>query len=152
MTTISVVMRTKDSAWVVDRALAGLFSQTLGPKGSPASIGDVDLLVVDSGSTDATIDIVSKWPCRVTRIPASSYFPGPVLDAAIADTRGEIVVFQNSDVVPLTRDALARLVAPFEDPRVSATFARQVPRPDAHTWVRRDYAVAFPARGLPPFY
>jgi glycosyltransferase involved in cell wall biosynthesis len=42
---VTVIMRTKNSDWVVHQALAALFSQTY---------RDFELLVVDSGSTDRT--------------------------------------------------------------------------------------------------
>ena len=138
---VTVIMRSKNSADTIGQALAGLFAQRY---------DDVELLVVDSGSTDRTLEIVRQYPARLIEIAASDYYPGPVLNLAIAESRTDLVVFQNSDVVPLTPDALRALVAPFGDPAVQATFGRQVPRPEAHTWVRRDYAAAFPASGDAP--
>ena len=138
---VSVIVRSKNSEATIGQALASLSAQRF---------RDFDLLVVDSGSTDRTLEIVSAFPARVVRIPAARYYPGPVLNDAIAQTRAPLVVFQNSDVSLLTPDALGRLVAPFADPAVHATFARQLPRPEALTWVRRDYAAAFPAEGPAP--
>ena len=46
---VSVIMRCKNSDWVIDSALAALFSQTY---------RDFQLLVVDSGSTDRTLQRV----------------------------------------------------------------------------------------------
>jgi len=138
---VEVIMRTKDSDWVVDQALAGLFSQRY---------RDFELLVVDSGSKDRTLEMVRRHPHRLVEIEPRAYYPGPVLNMAIEQTTSAIVVFQNSDVVPLDPFALERLLAPFADPSVVATFARQLPRTEAHTWVRRDYAAAFPERGEPP--
>lgn len=138
---VAVIMRTKNVADVVDQALAGLFAQ---------DFRDFDLHVVDSGSTDATLEMVRRWPCHLTCIEAKQYFPGSVLNDAIARTDAEWIVFQNSDVVPLGPHALARLLAPMHEPGVAGTFARQAPRPEADGWVRRDYAAAFPARGAPP--
>jgi rhamnosyltransferase len=138
---VSIIMRSKDSAWVIGQALAGLFSQRR---------KDFELLVVDSGSTDATLEIAGRFPCRVIRIPPQDYFPGEVLNRAIQQVAGELLVFQNSDVVPLVPEALDRLLRPLEAGEADATFARQVPRPEAHTWVRRDYAASFPPSGAPP--
>ncbi|NPC68736.1 glycosyltransferase family 2 protein [Corallococcus exiguus] len=138
---VTVIMRSKDSAWVIGQALSGLFSQAR---------KDFELLVVDSGSRDATLDIVSRFPCQLIRIDAGAYFPGVVLNRAIREAQGDIIVFQNSDVVPLTPQALDRLLEPIERAEADATFARQLPRPEAHTWVRRDYEVAFPEQGAPP--
>ena len=138
---VSIVMRTKNADWVVGQALAALYSQTF---------TDFELIVVDSGSTDGTLDIVRRYPCDLVEIAADSYIPGPVLNNAIERASGEIIVFQNSDVVPLDDGCLGRLVAAFDDAEVQAAFARQVPRPEAHAWVRRDYAQSFPTRGEAP--
>lgn len=139
--TVSVLMRSKDSEDIIGRALASLFAQE-----------DVafDLLVVDSGSTDRTLEIVNRYPAEIVRIRAEDYVPGPVLNMAIASCQGDIVVFQNSDVVLDNPSALRSLVDAFVDAQVQAAFGRQVPRRDADTWVRRDYEVAFPEKGPAP--
>ncbi len=138
---VTVIMRSKNSAWVIGQALTGLFSQHR---------RDFELLLVDSGSTDATLDIARRFPCRVLEIAAKEYFPGAVLNMAIEQAQGELLVFQNSDVVPLAANALDQLLVPLETGQAEASFARQLPRPEAHTWVQRDYAQAFPAQGTPP--
>ena len=138
---ITVIMRSKNSAWVIGQALTALFAQQR---------QDFELLLVDSGSTDATLDIAGRFPCRVVRIEARDYFPGVVLNSAIRQTQAELLVFQNSDTVPLDPQALGRLLEPIESGRADATFARQLPRPEAHTWVVRDHSVSFPPRGEAP--
>jgi rhamnosyltransferase len=134
-------MRSKDSDWVIAQALGSLYSQTF---------RDFELVVVDSGSTDRTLEIVRQYPCRLVQIPAADYVPGAVLNRAIAGCRGDRLVFQNSDAVPLSPHALARLLAALDDPGVDAAFGRQVPRPEARGWVRRDHAESFPAAGPAP--
>ena len=119
---VSVIMRSKDADWVIAQALSALFAQTF--KG-------FELIVVDSGSTDRTLEIVRRYPCRLIQIPALDYLPGRVLNDAISRASGELIVFQNSDVVPLSPHTLSRLLAPFIDPEIVATFGRQIPRPEA---------------------
>ena len=137
----TVIMRSKNADWVIGQALAALFAQRHRP---------AEVIVVDSGSTDATLAIVRQFPVTLVEIPASAYVPGRVLNDAAARATGDVLVFQNSDVVPLRTETFDRLLAPLADPAVQATFARQLPRPEAHTWVRRDYAAAFPAEGAAP--
>ncbi len=132
---VSIVMRSKNSDWVIGQALAGLYSQ---------DYDDFELIVIDSGSTDRTLELVRAYPHRLLTIEPSEYFPGKVLNYASEHARGEILVFQNSDAVPLTPTTLRRLVEAFDDPNVDAALTRQLPRPDADTWVRRDYASSFP--------
>ena len=138
---VSVIMRTKNSDWVIGDTLEGLFSQ---------DFTDFELLVVDSGSTDNTLDLVRKYPARIVEIEAKAYFPGAVLNDAIARTESDIVVFLNSDSIPQHPEALRRLLAAFDDPKVQAAYARQIPRPEANAWVRRDYAQSFPPEGPGP--
>jgi len=138
---VSIIMRAKNSDWVIGQALAGLFSQ---------KFTDFELLVIDSGSTDNTLDIVAKYPCRLIEIEAGDYYPGNVLNMAIAEAKADIVVFQNSDSVPLGPHSLGELVAAFDNPEVMGAFARQIPRPEADTWVRCDYAISFPAHENAP--
>ncbi|RMH62056.1 MAG: glycosyltransferase [Zetaproteobacteria bacterium] len=138
---VSVIMRAKNSDWVIGQALAGLYSQ---------SFRDFELLVVDSGSTDRTLEIVRAYPHRLIEIEAGDYYPGKVLNLAIEQARGGLIVFLNSDAVPLGPHTLARLLAAFDDPEVVGAFARQLPRPEAESWVRRDYALSFPASGEAP--
>ena len=132
---VSVVMRAKNSDWVIGQALAALYSQTF---------KDFELVVFDSGSTDRTLELLSHYPHRLFQIAPEEYYPGPVLNRAVAKCKGEVLVFQNSDGVPLSPHTLQRLVSAFDDNRVSAALARQLPRPEADTWVRRDYATSFP--------
>lgn len=139
--TVTVIIRTKNSQDTVAQALHGLHSQ---------SFQDFETLVVDSGSSDATLSIVARYPCRLIQIRPEDYYPGPVLNRAIAASDTPVVVFQNSDVVPLGPHALERLVEPILDDTADATFARQLPRPEAHTWVREDYARVFPSVGDAP--
>lgn len=140
---VSVIMRCKNSDWVIAEALAGLHSQTF---------TDFELIVVDSGSTDKTLEIVNKYPCRLIEIEATQYYPGAVLNMAIKEAKADIIVFQNSDGVPLCQHTLQRLVDAFDDENVHAALTRQLPRPEADTWVRKDYALSFPdAEETPPW-
>ena len=68
---LSVVMRSKNSDWVIHQALAALFSQ---------SVADFELIVLDSGSSDRTLEIVAHYPHRLIRVVPEEYVPGPVLN------------------------------------------------------------------------
>jgi len=122
-------------------ALAGLFSQ---------DFKDFELLVIDSGSTDRSLELLSHYPHRLIEIAPEDYYPGKVLNMGMKASKSKIVVFQNSDGVPLAPNTLSRLVAAFDDANVDAAFCRQLPRPEADNWVRRDYEVSFPDKRKTP--
>ncbi len=131
----TVIMRTKNSGWVIREALEALFSQTF---------QDFELSVVDSGSTDDTLAILEDYPHTLTRIAPESYYPGPVLNEAFARARTPLCILLNSDSVLLARNSLQNLVEAFDAPQVVAAYGRQLPRPEANPWVQRDYAESFP--------
>lgn len=137
----TVIMRTKNSAAYLEQTLKALFSQ---------AYRNFELHIVDSSSTDNTLGIAERFPCEVRVINAADYFPGKVLNAAVEAARTPIVVFLNSDAVMLSEEALGTLVAAVKKRDVDAAFARQVPRPEAAPWVRREYEINFPRYGNPP--
>ncbi len=128
-------MRTKNSDWVVDQALSALFSQR-----------DVQfkLLVVDSGSTDRTLEILKDYPCKLIEVSADSYIPGKILNMAIEQIDSSLIVFLNSDSVLLSPYSLKNLLSRFDHSDIAAAYGRQIPRPEAELWVQRDYAISFP--------
>ena len=63
---ISVFIRTKNNDWVISQTLNALFSQTLKPD---------ELVVVDSGSTDKTLDILKQFDIFPLQISPDSYIP-----------------------------------------------------------------------------
>jgi rhamnosyltransferase len=98
---------------------------------------------IDTESTDGSREAAVRFGAQVHDWEAARYVPGQVLSFGMRETRSPFVAFVNADAVPEATDALARLVAPLSDPSVAATFARQVPRPDADPLTRVDYERAF---------
>lgn len=114
---------------------------------------DVELVVVDNGSTDGTVDALSRdGDLHVVALAENTGFAGGV-NAGIAACAGEVVVLLNNDAVA-EPGFLEHLVAPLlggDGPRIGATTGRVVlsgrfrpARPgedgladaDGHRWVR----------------
>ena len=118
-----VVMRARNDMPLVAETLDMLRRQNLPHR----------LAVFDNGSTDGTRERAAAQADLVVDVPEGTYVPGRVLNQAMEATDGETVAFLNSDCTPLDGDWLARLLADVDEsgqPRVAATFGRQVPRPD----------------------
>ena len=140
---VSVIMRSRNSDWVIAQAIGALYSQTF---------KDFELIIVDSNSKDRTLEIIQEFPAELIKIKSSEYYPGTVLNMAIKEAKGKILIFQNSDAVPINQFTLERLISPLENPEIQATFARQIPRPDAALWVQREYEASFPDVAETPFW
>jgi len=110
-----------------------------------------EVLVIDSGSTDRTMEILARHPgVRLHQIPNSEFGHGRTRNLAIELSEGsDVVAFLTQDATPQDSGWLAELVAPLEaDKRVAATYGRQVPRPQCCPAVKRDVADAFAHGGL----
>ena len=68
------------------------------------------------------------------------------MNKAINKAEGEIIVFNNSDCIPVNEDWLGNLIKPLLAPdadKISAVFCNQLARPDAFALVQKDNARAF---------
>ncbi|HOH46421.1 MAG TPA: glycosyltransferase [Candidatus Cloacimonadota bacterium] len=106
---------------------------------------DFELICVDSGSQDGSWELLQSTKTKLCyRIKPEDYIPGKVLNQAIAQSSGEIIVFNNADCIPLNRFWLSELLRPLEtDASIAAAYACQIARPDAHPMVQKDYERAF---------
>lgn len=132
--TVDVVVRCRNEMPWTERTLSALLAQKrVAPR----------ILFIDCESSDGSREVAVRSGARVHDWAASRYVPGQVLNFGMDQTESPIVAFVNADAVAEREDALARLVAPLEDPQVAATFARQVARPDADRLTRLDYERSF---------
>jgi glycosyltransferase involved in cell wall biosynthesis len=99
--------------------------------------GQVEIVLVDSGSTDATRDIAAgsfgaTVVTTVVTLPPMSFTYGYALNTGVAAATGEIVVPLSAHAVPADRLWLAKLVTPFVvDPQLAGCFGRELQWPDA---------------------
>jgi rhamnosyltransferase len=101
----------------------------------------VEVLAVDSGSTDGTVSLLQQSHVDVTSISPQTFDHGLTRNLALSRARGDLVVLLVQDAVPVSDDWLAALTAPLRaDARLAGTFARQEPRPDADAITRRYHA------------
>jgi glycosyltransferase involved in cell wall biosynthesis len=96
---ISVILTTYERRTLVARALASVFSQTL---------TDREVIVVDDGSTDDTVEFLGTQPVTLIRL-AHSGNPAVVRNAGLKRAQGELITFLDSDDV-WRPTALAELV------------------------------------------
>jgi GT2 family glycosyltransferase len=101
MSTISVVIPTYNRRDLIERCLDSLALQTH---------DDIEIIVVDDGSTDATTELVaSRYPrARVERLPRNSGFAAAA-NAGLRAARGAWVLLLNNDVT-MEPDCIARML------------------------------------------
>lgn len=127
MHSVSVVIPVKDGSRYLGEVLAAVREQ------APAA----ELLVIDSGSRDASVAIARGAGARVHEIPAVEFGHGRTRNLGFELTSGAVVCFLTQDATPVP-GWLAALLAPFADERVGVVFGPQRPRPGTPPMVARE--------------
>jgi rhamnosyltransferase len=87
----------------------------------------VEVVVIDSGSTDDSVAVSRRHGATVLEIPALEFDHGATRNRAAGVARGELLVFTSQDAYAERDDWLARLTAPLADERVAGVYGRQLP-------------------------
>ena len=97
-----------------------------------------EIIVVASGCTDGTEQIVREWMARDGRIrllvQSQREGKASAINYLLREAQEEIIVLCSADLLPAI-DALEALVAPFEESNVGMTGCRPIPINDRHTFM-----------------
>jgi len=118
---ISVVYLTKNGGNVFKNSLRAVFKQKIDQI--------FEVICVDSGSTDSTLDLVSSYPIALYQIKPEDFSFGPARDYGFSKAEGNIIVTLSQDVVPCDEKWLYNLTKAFESPDVSVVQGHDI-RPD----------------------
>jgi rhamnosyltransferase len=112
----SVVIRAYNEEKSIGRLLEGICRQT---------IRDVEVILVDSGSTDATAAIAAQYGAKMVHIPPAEFTFGRSLNLGLGVATHDLVAIASAHVFPVYPDWLERLLEPFADPVVALTYGKQ---------------------------
>jgi glycosyltransferase involved in cell wall biosynthesis len=123
-TAISVVIPVKDGGEDLIRCLDGIRSQQFD--------GLIEIVVVDSGSGDGSVEVARERGALVHEIPAHAFSHGASRNLGARLATGEFLVFISQDAYPVADDWLSRLIAPMRcNDRVAGVYGRQLPHDGA---------------------
>ena len=112
----SIVIRAYNEERHLGRLLEGISHQT---------VKDVEVILVDSGSSDATVKIAEGYGVKVVHVRPEEFTFGRSLNLGIQAARQDLVVIASAHVHPVYPDWLERLLEPFSDPKVALTYGKQ---------------------------
>lgn len=124
MTKVSLVIPTLDAESDIEGLLNRIYRQTRLPD---------EIIVVDSSSSDRTVDIVKMFELvRLISIERSEFNHGLTRDMALRESSGDIVCFMTQDAIPADDFYIENLIVPIlSDDRVAVSSGRQLPKDDA---------------------
>ena len=112
----SIVIRAYNEEKHIGRLLEGIRQQTL---------KDVEIILVDSGSTDGTVSVAELFGARIVHIPSDEFTFGRSLNFGVQAATREFVVIASAHVYPVYPDWIESLLRPFEDEQVALTYGKQ---------------------------
>ena len=135
--TVSVVIPVKDGEERLEQALAAVRAQ-----------GDVELIVIDSGSRDRSREIARAAGADLIEIPPEEFGHGRTRNLGAERSSGDLICFLTQDAVPVEGWLDAYREAFALDERVGAAFGPHLPHPDTSPMIARELTEFF--RGFAP--
>jgi rhamnosyltransferase len=139
----SVVIRTLNEARYLGELLEGIGQQIT--KGL-----DCEVVLVDSGSTDGTLEIAERYGCRILHITREEFSFGRSLNRGCEAAEGDILVITSGHCVPTDPHWLQRLCQPLIDGVAQYSYGRQLAGPESHYSESRVFEKYFPAQSQLP--
>jgi glycosyltransferase involved in cell wall biosynthesis len=113
---IAIVIRAYNEEEHIGRLLTGIMKQT---------VKEPEIILVDSGSTDATRAIASQFPVRIVEITPEEFTFGRSLNRGIQAATGDLIVIISAHCYPVYPDWLEKLTAPLLDEGTAAAYGKQ---------------------------
>lgn len=113
---VSIIIRSYNEEEHIERLLEGIFEQ---------SEKNIEVIIVDSGSTDQTLKIAETFPVIVHEIKPGEFSFGRALNLGCQAAIGEFFVIASAHIYPVYKDWLKKLLIPFDDPKVGAIYGKQ---------------------------
>jgi len=113
----SIVVRCYNEAEHIAKLLHGIEEQTM---------QDYEVVLVDSGSTDGTVETAENWDVdEIVYIDPENFSFGRALNYGCEAATGEFCVIASAHVYPRRDDWLERLLEKFEDEDVALVYGKQ---------------------------
>lgn len=140
---VSIIVRTYNEAKWLPHALRAIGRQN-------KSGTCVETIVVDSGSTDETLQIAKNFCCRIIRIKKEEFTFGRALNIGCSAADGEVLVFLSAHCIPIGTDWLKRLIDPLGKDGIVYTYGRQEAHPESKYSEAQLFKKYFPDRNRLP--
>lgn len=131
---ISVIIPTYNAEKYLINLLETLQQQTI----------TFELIIIDSTSTDNTVQIAQKYTENISLIPHKEFDHGGTRTKAAKLAKGDILIFLTQDALPYDNQSLEKLVEVFKDDSVGAAYGRQIPYEETNIFGKHLRAFNYP--------
>lgn len=140
---VSIVIRTLNEAQYLEAVLDTIACQQT--DGLHAEV-----VLVDSGSTDGTLEIAERHGCRIHHIQRDEFSFGRSLNLGCEAAQGDILIITSGHCVPTDERWIQRLCQPILDGHADYSYGRQIGGEQSHFSECRIFAKYYPEESSIP--
>lgn len=122
---VSFVIRIKNEERFIGKVLSLLYKQTF---------KDFEIIIVDSGSTDKTLEIVKKFPVMLVKIKPKDFNFSYALNLGISKAKGRYICIISGHSIPVRDKWLESGLKNFRDKRVAGVTGYYTSLPIGYYW------------------
>jgi rhamnosyltransferase len=115
---ISVIIPVKNGDYWLENVLSALVRQTIFDR--------CEVIVIDSGSTDRTLEILRRFPVRLLQIAPQEFNHGSTRNLGVEQATGKYVVMTVQDAEAADDGWLEKLLSGFDAPDVAGVCGQQI--------------------------
>lgn len=112
----SIVIRAFNEEKHIGRLLSGIAQQT---------VKDVQVILVDSGSSDRTSAIAAEYGAQIVNISPQEFTFGRSLNTGIRQAQADLILIASAHVYPVYPDWIERMLKPFSDEKIALVYGKQ---------------------------
>jgi len=142
-TQASIIIRTLNESLHLETLLKSIEAQRVD------SI-NYEVVLVDSGSTDGTLDIAERYGCRIQHITREEFSFGRSLNIGCQAAIGDILVIISGHCVPTDANWLQRICQPILGNQAEYVYGRQLGGSESYLSECRIFAKYFPSESCVP--
>tara|TARA_A100001037_G_scaffold266344_1_gene258431 strand:- start:35748 stop:36593 length:846 start_codon:yes stop_codon:yes gene_type:complete len=115
--TASVIIRTYNEGKYIEPLLKSILSQT---------VQNIEIILVDSESTDDTVQIASKYCDNIIHIKKSDFTFGYSLNKGIEQAMADYLILVSAHTLPCHNNWVEKLLNPLNDPSIAMVYGKQI--------------------------
>lgn len=137
---VSIVIPTKNAGTGFRNILDAVFSQN--------TDCSFEVICVDSGSSDGTVELIREYPALLKQIPPEEYGHGKTRNLGASLGSGDYIVFITQDALPVDEHWLQGFVDAMRlEEGIVGAFGKHVPYPECNLLDARDITGLFDSYG-----
>ena len=136
-TKVSIIIRTFNEERYLEELLSAIVQQK-------SDVFEIDTVIVDSGSTDKTLEIAEQFNCRITHINKEDFSFGRSLNIGCEFATGDILAFISGHCIPVNDSWLHHLCDPIQRGEVHYAYGCQIGRETTKFSERQVFAKFYP--------